>query len=281
APPAPAASDTEPTLPTPPVEVPSETVLATVAPRPRPTDAPRVAPTPSDTPAPDAAPAETVIEETAPVPDETVTEAPQEEAAPPEATTQVATEENLAEVAESSAPVTSPRPRARPERPAPAPELQPEATAVAETPAPSAAPEAADKAAVNDALAEALSGAESEAPQAGTGLAASGPPMTSGEKDALVVAVKQCWNVGALSTDALNTTVVIGVTMGRDGMPDAGSIRLLSSQGGDETAARQAFETGRRAIIRCARNGYPLPPEKYEQWRSIEIEFNPNKMRMR
>jgi len=280
APPAPEASPAEPTLPTPPVEEPSDTVLETVAPRPRPTDAPRVAPTPSETPAPDAAPAETVVEEAAPLPEEAPPEPPQEEAAPEEATTRIATEENVAETPESSAPVTSPRPRARPERPAPAPELQPEVAAVAEEERPAAAPEATE-AAVNDALAEALSGAEAEEPQAGTGLAASGPPMTSGEKDALIVAVKRCWNVGALSTDALNTTVVIGVTMAPDGMPDSGSIRMLSAEGGDDTAARQAFEAGRRAIIRCAGAGYPLPPEKYAQWQQIEIEFNPTKMRMR
>ena len=105
--------------------------------------------------------------------------------------------------------------------------------------------------------------------------------MTGGEKDALVVAVKQCWNVGALSTDALRTIVTVSVAMSPDGRPDSGSIRMVSYDGGNEASARQAFEAGRRAILRCAGDGYPLPREKYEQWKVIEIVFNPEKMRLR
>ncbi|MGB2892293.1 MAG: energy transducer TonB, partial [Albidovulum sp.] len=120
-----------------------------------------------------------------------------------------------------------------------------------------------------------------DAPAPGTGTAASGPPLTGGEKDALVVAVKACWNVGALSTDALNTIVTVGVSMDQSGMPISNSIRMIGYEGGDEAAARQAYEAGRRAIIRCAKNGYPLPVEKYAQWQEIEIVFNPEKMRMK
>ena len=38
-----------------------------------------------------------------------------------------------------------------------------------------------------------------------------GPPMTQGEREALRVAVQQCWNVGSLSSEALRTTVVVSV----------------------------------------------------------------------
>ena len=105
--------------------------------------------------------------------------------------------------------------------------------------------------------------------------------MTTGEKNALVVAVKQCWNVGALSTDALRTVVTVGVTIGQDGKPDSGSIRMIGYEGGDDASARQAYEAGRRAIMRCGAKGFPLPPEKYDQWREVEIVFNPEKMRMK
>ena len=64
-------------------------------------------------------------------------------------------------------------------------------------------------------------------------------------------------------------------------MPISSSIRMIGYEGGDEAAANQAYEAGRRAIIRCAKTGYPLPPEKYEQWREVEIVFNPEKMRMK
>ena len=67
-----------------------------------------------------------------------------------------------------------------------------------------------------------------------------------------MLAVKGCWNVGALSTDALRTVVTIGVSMGQDGKPDSGSIRMIGYEGGDETAARGAFDvkTSLKKLIR-------------------------------
>ncbi len=265
-----------PPIPVPPVEDPSAQVLPTISDTARPRLAPRVAPTPSETPAPDAAPAEAAVAEVQPDPAaEPVPEPLTEAAAPPEATTEIVTEATETDTTpESAAPATSIRPRAKPRRPDP--------VAVAEPPAPTPMPDPAAAAdPLADALAEAL--APEPAPEAtpGTGTAASGPPMTSGEKDALILAVRQCWNVGALSTDALRTTVTIALTLSPDGRPDPGSIRMIGSEGGSEAAALQAFEAGRRALMRCAGTGYALPAEKYEQWREMEVIFNPEKMRLK
>jgi hypothetical protein len=108
-----------------------------------------------------------------------------------------------------------------------------------------------------------------------------GPPLSAGEKESLRVAVSSCWNVGSLSTDALGTTVVVTVSMSQDGKPIVPSISLASYSGGSESAARQAFEAARRAIIRCGASGYDLPVEKYGQWRDIEMTFNPERMRVK
>jgi hypothetical protein len=126
-------------------------------------------------------------------------------------------------------------------------------------------------------LAEAL-GSAAEAPAAPAPL---GPPLTQGEREALRVAVSRCWNVGSLSSEALATTVVVAVGMRPDGTPDAATIRLVSSEGGAGPAVRQAFEAARRAIIRCGAQGFPLPAEKYDRWREIEMTFNPEAMRIR
>jgi hypothetical protein len=133
---------------------------------------------------------------------------------------------------------------------------------------------------VNDALAEALAGDTGEA-TAGTGRSASGPPITAGEKEGLVVAVRECWNVGALSSEALRTTVTIYVRMTEAGLPEKASIKMVGYEGGSAEAAQRAFEAGSRAIQRCAKSGYPLPPEKYDQWREIEMTFDPVSMRIR
>ncbi len=260
APPETVVEDTPPTPPSPPEDV------AVLAPEvaeqavPRPAD--RVAPEPVADLDAEAAPADTTQEAvTAEETGDAVEQEPQEATAPEAATTQIVTEA-------TAAPARSIRPPAnRPSAPAPAP------TPAAQPAAPTPPAENTD-AAVNAALAEALGGTpEPSAP--------SGPPLSAGERDALRVAVSNCWNVGSLSTDALNTTVVVAVSLTEDGKPQTASIRMLSSSGGSAAAADQAFGAARRAIIRCGANGFDLPPEKYSQWRDIEMTFNPEGMRLK
>ena len=279
APPQADVEDTPPTPPQPPSEQAATADIVTPAPQPKPADV--VAPDPTEAPdqPSDVAP-DKVVDTT---PDETAEPLPEpvEEAAAPKPTGDVLkTEENQDKVA-SAAPEASMRPRTRPAKPKPAEakpaEKAPAPTETAAAPAPQDTPDPA----VEDALAEALAGEASEEPAPGTGTAAAGPPMTGGEKDALVIAVKQCWNVGSLSTDALNTVVTIGVTMEPSGRPVSGSIRMIGYEGGSDASAKLAYEAGRRAIIRCGQNGYPLPPEKFDQWKEVEITFDPEKMRMK
>lgn len=248
----------------PPVLEPPQEDVAVLAPetseRPQARPAPRVAPEPVAQPEPDVEIAD--VDQQASEPSEQAEQAQpeQEETAREEASDRIVTE---AEQLAAAAPSRSIRPQTRPERPTPAAQPQ-ESTDT--TP---------DNSAVNDALAEALGG--DPEPQA----APQGPPLTAGEKDGLRVAVQECWNVGSLSSDALATTVVVAVSMTEDGKPVTNSIKMLSSQGGSDTAARQAFEAARRAIIRCGARGYDLPVEKYATWREIEMTFNPERMRIK
>lgn len=190
----------------------------------------------------------------------------QDQTAPEEAAPEIVTE---AEETNDPSPLTSPRPRVRPNRPTPPPE-----PVVAETPKPEPEPEAPaqnNETAINDALAEALGG----------GSEPSGPPLTSGEKDAMRLAVSRCWNVGSLSTDALNVVVVVGFSLNRDGTVIGGSIRMLDNSGGSDSATNLAYQAARRAILRCGAKGYDLPADKYAQWQDIEITFNPERMRIK
>jgi hypothetical protein len=117
--------------------------------------------------------------------------------------------------------------------------------------------------------------AVAQAQETPSAAAPSGPPLTGSELEGLRVSVGRCWNVGTLSTEATETVVTAFVRMNRDGTPDNGSIRMLSYDGGSEAAAKRVFDTARRAIIRCGARGFPLPVEKYGQWREIEMTFNP------
>lgn len=242
------------------------------SPRPQQRPAPRVAPEPVAEPEPDVQVDDVERQEVTPSEEPAdVVEEESEATAPEEATTEIVTEAEENDVA-NAAPTQSIRPRSRPSPPEPA-EQEPDAAAAqsedTETPE-------TDDSAVNDALAEALgqSGTSSnDAPQ--------GPPLTAGEKDALRVAVQNCWNVGSLSSEALRTTVVVGVDMSEDARPVNSSIQMLSASGGSGDAAKQAFEAARRAIIRCGSRGFDLPVEKYDHWRDIEMTFNPERMRIK
>lgn len=215
----------------------------------------------------------TLVEDTAPAaeaePETPVEQLPAQ--APPAQTTEIVTEAETP----TNAPTASIRPRSRPTPPAPTPApREPAPEPETQTAAAEPALDAAIDSAVDDALADVLGEAAAAATPAGP----SGPPLTQGERDGLRVAVQQCWNVGSLSTDALATTVVVLVKMARDGRPE--SVDLVSSNGSG-TATSRAFEAARRAVIRCGATGFPLPADKYDQWREIEMTFDPTNMRIK
>ncbi|WP_170399265.1 energy transducer TonB [Ruegeria arenilitoris] len=261
-PPEPEVVDEAPTLDQP--EPVTEVLPVAPGPEAQPRPADKVAPEPIAPPPPEAEPDE--VETPAVSLDEGADsqQEQQDQTAPEETTDQIVTE---AEETKENAPRTSPRPQVRPNRPAP-----PADPVVAEPeeqePTP---PTQVDENAVEDALAEALQ--ESSEP--------SGPPLTSGEKDAMRLAVSQCWNVGSLSTDALQTVVVVGFSLTREGKVEGGSLRMIDSSGGTTASAKQAYEAARRAILRCGAKGYDLPADKYAQWQDIEITFNPERMRIK
>lgn len=250
------------------------TLDVSVLPQARPAD--RVAPEAVQPPPPDTPVAEVVQE--AVVPDATappaqVVDPPVEAAAPEAATTEIVPPD----VKPATAPTTALLPPARPNRPAPVAEAPPVETASA-NPAP-ATPDtsATDDAAVQAALAAALAGG-SDTPAAPA--ANPGPPMTGSERDAFRVAINKCWNVDAGSL-ASRVVVTVGFSLDRDGKV-TGDVRLISSEGGDGPVADVAFEAARRAILRCqnrdGRNGYELPPDKFEEWSEVQATFDPSGM---
>lgn len=281
-----AAPEDAPTVPAPPADpdvadvppdltAPSDEIAALQPPpdlRPQPRPAPRVAPEAAAPPEPEARIDETVREEVSIEPEADITQEEQEATAPEESTTEIVTE---ADSPDQPAPSSSIRPQTRPQRTAaqedapaePAPSEPTPQAQTDQTPSPS------DRA-VEAALAEAL-GAGATDPAPGP----TGPPLTGGERDALRVAVQSCWNVDVGSA-ASRVTVVVGVELDRDGRV-MGEVRRISAEGGDGRAQDTAFQAARRAVLRCQRDGYDLPVEKYDHWRNLELVFNPEGMRLR
>lgn len=268
-PPAPPAdvTDAAPVEPIPPT--PTAIPDVNVSPRPQPRPAQVIASEPVAPPPPDAA-VDVVVQE-AVVPDET---APAEVATPAvEATApeETATEIAIADEVPSGAPESSPRPPSRPNRPAPAEE---EPTPAPQTPATTttASSDNADDAAVAAALADAMAGASSPN-------VAAGPPMTGSETEGFRVAVNACWNVDP-GSQAARVTMTVAFNLDQSGKV-VGDVRQLSADGGDASSTEIAFQAARRAILRCGAKGYQLPADKYDQWKEVEITFDPSGMRMR
>lgn len=106
-------------------------------------------------------------------------------------------------------------------------------------------------------------------------------PLTPGEADAFRVSVAACWNIDALSAEGRTTVVTVAMSLDRAGVPLNGTIRMVAATGASDAANAEAFQAARRAILRCGRNGFALPPEKHDQWRDVELVFNPEGMRLR
>jgi hypothetical protein len=101
--------------------------------------------------------------------------------------------------------------------------------------------------------------------------------LTAGEKDGLRLAVQACWNVPAGLRDANELKVTLGAELSPGGEVIASSIRLVEPANPPDGRFQQAFEAGRRALIRCSPYT-DLPRDKYAQWRNIEVVFNPEGM---
>ena len=240
---------------------------------------------PKPEPKPRMRPAQRIAEQAAKKPDvnakqakETVKEvAPDENAkavepvvekqatAPKEAATEIVTEaDELSDFAPQKSVVPPRRPRNMQDK-----------VARANTPKQVVKPQADNTDDTADAITKALAQAEKEAANAQTSSAPTGPALTGGERDGLVLAVQECWNVPVGLANDGSLAVVIAVEMNKDGSL-ASAPKLIDPTGAPTGAIKQAYEAGRRALIRCA--PYALPKDKYEHWRQLEVVFNPENM---
>ncbi len=271
--------DAPPEMAVPEAFVPPPAPAIDARPQPRPAD--RIAAEAVAPPPPEADIAPEVQEEAAPAADApVVTEEATAATAPEETATEIVTEAETP----SGAPEVSLRPQPRPQRPAapppqeqPRPEPEQTQVAAAETPARPPAPDTS----VEDALAAALAAEVASAPAQAAATGNPGPPMTGSERDAFRIAVSGCWAVDP-GSEAAMVTITVGFDLDRQGRVVGNDVRLVTSSGGSPGAVDVAYQSARRAILRCqSQSGYQLPADKYEQWREVEMTFDPSGMRMR
>lgn len=86
--------------------------------------------------------------------------------------------------------------------------------------------------------------------------------------------IQKCWNVPVVLPTTEQAHVVLGVRFDRNGQVVEGPI-LLEPERPTAPETRNAFEAARRAILRCAGDGYDLPTEAYADWWAVTLTFNP------
>ncbi|MBP0614216.1 cell envelope integrity protein TolA [Jiella mangrovi] len=101
-----------------------------------------------------------------------------------------------------------------------------------------------------------------------------GAKLSQSEMDALRGQVSQCWSPPAGVSEAGSLRVTIQMRLdpsgGLEGRP------VLVDGGNGSTIERAAGEAALRAVIRCA--PYRLPPEKYDTWSEVILNFDPSQM---
>ncbi len=133
-----------------------------------------------------------------------------------------------------------------------------------------------------DEIAMLLREAVSEVDSAPVGAVEPAPFLTAlsaDEVEGLVMSIQDCWNVAVGVMNASDLVVVLGVDLDENGRVVGVPRRIGPPEGSGLPGLRQAFEAAERAVIRC--QPYELPADKHDQWKKVEIEFNPEEMVLR
>jgi hypothetical protein len=99
--------------------------------------------------------------------------------------------------------------------------------------------------------------------------------VTRSEQDAVKEKIRPCWYFDAGAVDASKWIVGVRAQMAPDGRVLTARI-LPSSQSGEAYA--RAAEAARRAVLNPQCQPLPLPPGKYNQWKELDLYFNPQDM---
>ena len=86
------------------------------------------------------------------------------------------------------------------------------------------------------------------------------------------------WNAPSTSARGNAQNMSVGFETNRDGKPFKSTLRPFNAGKDTRPAVREAYSAAKHAIIRCGAKGYKLPLEKFEQWKNIEITFDPERM---
>jgi hypothetical protein len=100
-----------------------------------------------------------------------------------------------------------------------------------------------------------------------------GPQLSTSEIDLVKQQIEACWNVPAGARDAQNLRPQFRVHMNQDGT--VRSAELLNSDQLSDPFFQAAADSAKRALLNPTCQPLKLPPEKFEQWQTFTITFDP------
>jgi hypothetical protein len=97
--------------------------------------------------------------------------------------------------------------------------------------------------------------------------------LTTSELDVVKAQLEACWNIPAGARDAQDLTPEFRVQMRRDGT--VASTQLLNRDRMGDPFFQAAAESANRALLNPRCQPLKLPPEKFDQWQTFTITFDP------
>lgn len=112
----------------------------------------------------------------------------------------------------------------------------------------------------------------------GVKTAARSLPMTLSEIEAVRRQIQPCWNFPAGAQDAGSLRVLIRIWLNRDGSVRDAKVLDPGRLPGN-SKLRAAADAGLRAVNNPRCSPLKLPPEKFDRWKVLTIDFDPSKLK--
>lgn len=104
-----------------------------------------------------------------------------------------------------------------------------------------------------------------------------GEVLTATQIDLIRQTIRKCWHFPAGLKNAEDLIVDIEMELDQDGNVTKAKI-VDTSRTNTDPDYRTAAENAYRAVLDPECNPLPLPKEKYEEWKNLELSFNPKEM---
>jgi outer membrane biosynthesis protein TonB len=104
-----------------------------------------------------------------------------------------------------------------------------------------------------------------------------GDVLTTTQIDLVRQKISKCWHFPAGLKNAEDLIVDIRMQLARDGSVKQAEI-INKARMKTDSNFRTAAENAYRAVLDPNCNPLPLPPDKYEEWKDLELSFNPKEM---